>query len=89
MEHRENVGHKVNKVFKDKEVKAVIRIRRSSKDHKGETGTNGNLRGTNGKSAYELAKASDSDGEVGTLSQWIASLKGNKGDKWEQLDIMN
>ena len=33
--------------------------------------------GTNGKSAYEIARA---NGFTGTESDWIASLKGEKGD---------
>jgi uncharacterized protein (TIGR02145 family) len=34
--------------------------------------------GTNGKSAYELAK--EADPTIGTVADWLASLKGDKGD---------
>lgn len=45
---------------------------------KGDTGARGPAgeAGTNGKSAYELAKA---DGYTGTLTEWLASLKGEQG----------
>lgn len=43
---------------------------------KGPVGENG----TNGKSAYEIALENDF---IGTEAEWIASLKGNKGDKGE------
>lgn len=38
------------------------------------------LNNLNGKSAYELAYAADST--IGTESQWLASLKGPKGDSY-------
>lgn len=45
---------------------------------KGDTGAQGPAgeAGTDGKSAYELAKA---DGYTGTLTEWLASLKGEQG----------
>lgn len=39
--------------------------------------------GTNGKSAYELAKE---NGYKGTEAEWLASLVGKKGDSYELTD---
>ena len=52
----------------------------SGKPSKGVDGTNGTngTNGVDGKSAYELAQEA---GFTGTEAEWIASLKGEKGDK--------
>lgn len=48
---------------------------------RGQNGTNG-TNGTNGKSAYELAVQ---DGFIGTVTDWLRSLKGDKGDTGESV----
>lgn len=57
--------------------KGFVDSGKASKGADGKNGTNG-TNGVDGKSAYELAKEA---GFTGTQDEWIASLKGEKGDK--------
>ncbi|UUV25841.1 MULTISPECIES: hypothetical protein [Lysinibacillus] len=50
------------------------------KGEKGDTGATGE----DGKSAYEVAVV---NGFIGTQEQWLASLKGEKGDKGQDADL--
>ncbi|MFJ3388750.1 BppU family phage baseplate upper protein, partial [Lysinibacillus sp. NPDC086135] len=50
---------------------------------KGEKGDTG-ITGEDGKSAYEIAVE---NGFVGTSEEWLASLKGEKGDKGQDADL--
>ena len=55
---------------------------RGDKGDKGDTGESG-ADGADGKSAYQIAL---DNGFVGSQSEWLASLKGDKGDKGEKGD---
>ena len=57
-----------------------IQGEKGEKGEKGDTGVAGE-KGDNGISAYDVAVI---EGFTGTQSEWLASLKGEKGDKGEQ-----